>query len=207
MIVKTERMIAITCPACQEIQEHEFSLFALSNHPFQLLCHCGFSQGHLFKRNKFYELDMLGLEGNRVRKSFATNDFVSKPLINILAGFNTRSLGYLGTSEAVQEAVLAESFGVPVESGNYFNPEIMRQILDLLQGLAQQDKICCECENSSIGIDVYSERVELVCSFCGSMVQIGASTKEHYERLEQVREIRMKACTSQFLEGWLKPLI
>lgn len=205
MIVNSERAIALTCPACQVLQEHSFSLFTISRQPLQLLCRCGFSQGHLRQLKRNYELDVLGVDGDRVRMLLPRNDLIHTPLLNILHK-NGQELGYIGSLEAVQEAVLTGSREFFAELGDFANPQIMREILEMLQDLAEQHKIRCECEHPTVGIDIYADKVELVCAFCGSMVVIGASTHKHQERLSRVSEIVMEPCTAQHLEEWLKPL-
>lgn len=206
MIVNSERTIALTCPACQVIQQHTFSLFAISQQPLQLVCRCGFSQGHLRRLNGHFELDVLSIEGDRARILLPRGRFFSTPLVNLLSPANGRNLGYLGNPADVQD-VLREGLDRPVqETDDFVNPEVMRAILELLEDLAGRQKIRCECEHSSVGIDVYSDQVELVCSYCGSVVQIGASTRKHQERLSRVTEIVMEPCTSHFLGEWLKPL-
>ncbi len=206
MIVNSERAIALTCPACQVIQEHPFSLFTISRQPLQLLCRCGFSQGHLRKLKRNYELDVLGVDGDRVRLLLSRNELIRTPLRNIFSTKNGQELGYIGSPEAVQEAIVTGSRDFVAESGDFANPQIMREILAMLQDLAEQHKIRCECEHPSVGIDIYADKVELVCAFCGSMVVIGASTHKHQERLSRVSEIIMEPCTAQYLEEWLKPL-
>lgn len=205
MIVQSDRSIALTCPACRIVQEHPFSLFTISRQPLQLLCHCGFSQGHLRQLKKNYELDVLGLDGDRIRLLFSRNDLLHIPLLNIAheAGYE---LGFVGNPQAVQEAILESSQSSISELGSLANPQIMREILEMLQDLAERHKIKCECEYPSVGIDIYVDKVELVCAFCGSMVIIGASTHSDQERLSRVSEIIMEPCTAQHLEKWLKPL-
>ena len=204
MILNSERTIALTCPACQGVQKHTFSLFSISQKPLQLVCSCGFSQGHLRRLNKHFEVDVLSMEGDRARVLVPRGQFFSTPLVNLLSPVSGRSLGYLGDPATVQDMVRPSALFL--ESDDFSNPEVMREILQLLEDLAEQDKIRCECEHSSIGIDVYPDQVELVCSYCGSMVQIGASTRQHQERLARVAEIVMEPCTSHFLGEWLKPL-
>ncbi len=206
MIVNSERTIALTCPACQGIQKHTFSLFSISKQPLQLVCDCGFSQGHLRRINKHFQLDVLSIEGERARILLPRGRFFGMALINLLAPGSGQSLGYLGDPMSVQEVVLDGPSGFFLESDHFANPGVMRSVLEILENLAAHDKIRCECDYASIGIDVYSDDVELVCSFCGSVVKIGASTRQHQERLSRVTEIVMEPCTSQFLGEWLKPL-
>ncbi len=206
MIVNSERTIALTCPACQGIQKHTFSLFSVSQKPVQLMCGCGFSQGHLRRLNKHFELDVLSIEGERARILLPRSQFFGMSLIHLLSPMSGCSLGYLGEPAQVDEAVSSEPSGLFLEPEAFVNPEVMKRVLENLEALAGQDKIRCECEHASIGIDVYSDLVELVCSYCGSVVKIGASTRQHQEKLERVAEIVMEPCTSRYLGEWLKPL-
>lgn len=205
MIVKSERAIALTCPACQVVQEHKFSLFKLSE-PLQLTCSCGFSQGHFRKRRKNYELDVLSVDGDRIKMLFSRRELFHTLLVDVLSPKNGQKLGYLGNPQEVKEIVRTDSQRFSPEPGDFCNPQIMRQILDMLQELAEKRKIRCVCERPSVGLDVYTDRVELVCSFCGSTVLIGASTREHLDRLSRVGEITMEPSFARYLEEWLKPL-
>jgi len=207
VIVNSERTIALTCPACQGIQKHTFSLFSISQKPVQLMCKCGFSQGHLRRLNKNFELDVLSIEGERARILLPRSQFFGMPLIHLLSPMSGRSLGYLGEPDHVDEVALGGQSGFFLEKDDFVNPEVMKRVLENLEELAGQDKIRCECEFSSIGIDVYPDLVELVCSYCGSVVKICASTRQHQEKLARVAEIVMEPCTSRYLGEWLKPLI
>ncbi|NLL47713.1 MAG: hypothetical protein GX249_03940 [Firmicutes bacterium] len=206
MIVNSERTIALTCPACQGIQQHTFSLFSISQKPLQLMCDCGFSQGHLRRLNKHFELDVLSIEGDRARILLPRHQFFGMPLIHLLSPVSGLSLGYLGDPPSVAGVVLAGPADSFLEADDFANPEVMRDVLKALEDLATHDKIRCDCDHSSIGIDVYFDQVELVCAYCGSVVRIGASTRQHQERIARVDEIVMEPCTSLFLGEWLKPL-
>jgi hypothetical protein len=206
VIVNSERTIALTCPACQGIQKHTFSLFAISQKPLQLMCDCGFSQGHLRRLSKHFELDVLSIEGDRARILLPRRQFFGMPLIHLLSPVSGQSLGYLGETANVQEIVLEGPAGLFLEAEDFENPTVMRQVLEMLEDLAARDRIRCECDHSSIGIDVYFDQVELVCAYCGSVVRIGASTRQHQERIARVDEIVMEPSTSLFLGEWLKPL-
>jgi len=206
VIVNSERTIALTCPACQGFQQHTFSLFSISKKPLQLVCSCGFSQGHLRRINKHFEVDVLSVEGDRARVLIPKGQFFAMPLVDLLSPLNGESLGYLGDPAHVQDRILDGQSAFSLTSDDFANPEVMRDILQLLEDLAEGDNIRCECEHPSIGIDVYPDQVELVCSYCGSMVQIEASTRRHQERLAKVGQIVMEPCTSHFLGEWLKPL-
>lgn len=205
MIVQSDRAIALTCPACQIVQEHSFSLFTISHQPLQLLCHCGFSQGHFRQLKGNYELDVLGADGERVRLVLSKSDLLHTPLLNI-AHKEGYELGFVGNPQAVEKAVLTSSRSIIADLDKVVNPQIMLNILETLQDLAKQHKIKCACEHPSVGIDIYVDKAELVCAFCGSTVIIGASTHNDQERLSRIQEIVMEPSIAQHLEKWLKPL-
>ncbi|HHT43272.1 MAG TPA: hypothetical protein GX014_07725 [Firmicutes bacterium] len=206
MIVNSKRALALVCPACQRLETHEFSVFEVSRRPLRLVCSCGFFQGNLARSHSCYELDVFSVIGQREHVRVPRRTFFSTPLMTLFSSHSGHHLGYLGNPEDVTSLV-AETSPVFLPSADDFaNPEIMGQILQQLQDLAEKQKIRCDCEHSSVGLDVYADRVELVCSFCGSVIQIDASTPKHQERLSRVTEIIMEPCTSQMLGEWLKPL-
>lgn len=206
MIVNSERAMVLFCPACQRMQSHVFSLFQISKAPQTLVCECGFSQGKLEKTAAHYQVDLLNAAGERIRLRLPRRTFVYAPFFNLTSPRSGQHVGYLGSPDQVLE-LASDSFSnfLPA-AAEIVNPEIMEEILGRLQELAERGKIRCECEQSSIGIDVYAERVELVCSFCGSVVQISACCPEDQERLARITEIVMEPCTSLMLSEWLKPL-
>ena len=205
MVFNRERALALVCPACQNIEEHKFSLFAISQKPLQLVCSCGFSQGHLRRCTKDFELNVLSISGDRARIRLPTTVFFFTPLHNLYSAHSGQHLGYLGDPQKVHSVVLENPSYLSELSGSV-NPEVMAEIIEMLQELAEQQKIRCECEFSSIGIDVYVDRVELVCAYCGSVVQVNASCGKHRDRLAKVTEIIMEPSTSRMLGEWLKPL-
>ncbi|NLJ81303.1 MAG: hypothetical protein GX335_09800 [Firmicutes bacterium] len=207
MLVDSERTLALVCPACQKIQKHTFSMFAVSEGPFSLLCPCGFSQGNLRRRQKNFIFNVFSAAGERVRLQLSLRQFATAPLTSIFSPQTGREIGFFGEHSAVSGALgkWAEKRS-PADLGDVNNPEIMQEILETLQDLAGEHKIRCGCERPSVGIDVYADKVELVCSFCGSAVLIRASTRKHQERLSQVEEIVMEPSEFIFLEEWLKPI-
>lgn len=70
-----------------------------------------------------------------------------------------------------------------MEPEDFFAPEVMTRILAYLQKLASNHKIGCTCSNPAVGIDVYPDKVELVCSHCGSAILMSAVSEEDVNRL------------------------
>ena len=212
MIVNSERALALYCPACQGIQDHVFSIFEISKYPRHLQCSCGFVQGHIRHLEKHYELDLLSVAGDRIRLLYSLREFLFLPLVAILEPQSGQEVGYLGHPYEVEEAAFLlgdewEYSDVQIDLDEFVNPQVMHRVLEKLQELAENDRIKCGCEHPSVGVDIYADKVELVCSFCGSAVLIGGTTRKDQERIARITEIVMEPSSHAFLEERLKPLV
>jgi uncharacterized Zn-finger protein len=212
VIVETERTLALLCPACQGTQFHEFSIFGIGHKPYPLQCRCGFAHGQVQRTGSRYTINAFSLTGEHVCLAFPAKEFLRAPLVVLIEPTFGDNIGFLGRGRDVQEAVansdaLSQSSGDALDVEDFENPDVMYAVLARLQQLAGEGKITCRCDHPSVGIDIYPEKVELVCSFCGSAVVIGASAPYHQERVAHLSEIVMEPSSYAYLSERLKPLI
>ncbi len=196
--------MAIYCAACEQLHFHQFSLFALSSSPHAFHCACGFTQAHITKHKRRYEVSLLTPAGDRVRLLFSFRDIWSAPLLTFYSPEDGDILGFFGDDEYVEEAIL--DFEDFLEPEDFYAPEIMSEILAYLQKLAEDHKISCTCSNPTVGIDVYPDKVELVCSHCGSAMLMSAVSSEDLSRLYSLNEIKMQSESYTYIGEWLKPI-
>lgn len=205
MLLSGERTMAVYCPACEQVQFHQFSLFELSSSPHAFHCACGFTQAQITKHNHRYEISMLTAAGDRVRLLFPFREVWSAPLLTLYSPEEGEILGFLGDAEQVEEAV-ADFDSDLLEPDDFFAPDVMTRILAHLQKLALAHKITCTCNNPAVGIDVYPDKVELVCAHCGSAILMSAVSEEDVNRLQSLPELKMKPASYTYLGEWLKPI-
>lgn len=205
MIFEGERTLALQCPACQGTQFHDFYVFEISHRPHPLQCECGFTHGQIRRTGKKYTVDSFSLTGERVRLTYSAKEFLRAALIALVEPSYGDTIGFLGKRAEVSEA--AEALGGEIgELEDFENPDVMHAILARLQQLALDGNITCQCDHPSVGIDIYSDKVELVCSYCGSAVVIGASTQAERERVLSLSQIVMEPSSYASLSERLKPL-
>lgn len=197
--------MALYCPACERLQYHRFSLFELSSSPRAFHCACGFTQGHITKKHHRYEMSLLSSSGERVRLLFSFHEFWSVPLLTFYSPEEGEILGFFGEAQQIEEAVIAYDNEL-LEPDDFYAPEIMTEILAYLQKLALAHKICCTCSDPAVGIDVYPDKVELVCANCGSALLMSAVCEEDLEKLYSLSEIKMQPASYTYLGEWLKPI-
>mgnify|MGYP000860399246 CR=1 FL=1 len=205
MLLSGERTMAIYCPACEQVQFHQFSLFELSSSPQAFYCACGFTQAHITKHNRRYEISLITAAGDRVRLLFPFREIWSASLLTLYSPDEGEILGFFGDAEHVEEAV-ADFDSDLLEPDDFSAPEVMTKILAYLQKLAVSHKIGCTCNNPAVGIDVYPDKVELVCSHCGSAILMSAVSEEDVNRLLSLPELKMKPASYIYLGEWLKPI-
>ena len=105
MLLSGERTMAIYCPACEQVQFHQFSLFELSSSPQAFYCACGFTQAHITKHNRRYEISLMTAAGDRVRLLFPFREIWSASLLTLYSPDEGEILGFFGDAEHVEEAV------------------------------------------------------------------------------------------------------
>lgn len=199
MVFSSERTAALYCPACERVQFHGFSVFELNNqeHPFQ--CECGFTQGQIERRGRRYEIRLLSPSGDRVRLLYGLNQMFAASVLNLYSPTGDEVLGFVGHADDVEQTVAAWDTQ-NLDEDEFQVPDIMYEILASLQSLAGTQGIRCECANPSVGIDVYPDKVELVCSHCGSAVLMKATTAGDLKAVQNRSEIVMKPSSYAFLD-------
>ncbi|NLY10984.1 MAG: hypothetical protein GX020_04785 [Firmicutes bacterium] len=203
MVFEGERVMALYCPACESIQYHTFSIFKVSSEPMAVHCDCGLFNGHVARKGRNYEVSLLSPTGERLRLLFSFREFCVTPILTLYSPLDGEEIGFLGLRELVDEQV--EYLNDDFDSVTFQEPSIMSRILARLQELAGSGKINCNCEQPSIAIDLYPDRVELVCSHCGSAILMGATTVNDIDIIHDIDEILMERSSYRYLDEWLKP--
>lgn len=70
--------------------------------------------------------------------------------------------------------------------------EIMREVLERLQAWANAGQLYCGCGNRQLELDLFSEKVEVVCSECGGTLVIYAEREEDLAAMEGLEEVVLK---------------
>lgn len=197
--------MALYCPACEKFQYHTFSLFELSSSPHPYNCDCGFTQGHISKIKQRYEVRLLCPSGNRVRLLYTFREFWIAPLLTFYSAEEDEALGFIGNASAVKDAVATWNDDL-IRPDEFYAPEVMSAILVWLHRLAEKGKVTCNCKDPGVGLDVYPDKIELICSNCGSTMLIDAMTQDDVERLRSLAEIVMQPASYTYLGECLKPI-
>ncbi len=206
MLVDVERVLVLYCPACAVVQSHHISLFSVKrNAPKPIPCTCGFNQGHIERRDDAYRLGIFLPSGERVRLRFGLQEFQQTAVLTLRHPETQEELGFFGIPSSVNSLAASWRGMVSLDAEEYVRPEIMESILDFLGGLAAEERITCGCRRPSVGIDVYTDKVELICAHCGSAVLIGAATQKDVERVRRIDRVTMEPASFTFLDEWLKP--
>lgn len=81
------------------------------------------------------------------------------------------------------------------------NHDIMKKSLEKLRVLKDSGKINCDCGNSDIALEIYSERIELRCTKCQSIKIIYAETQDDLDTFNEKKKIAMKQFEFEFIDA------
>lgn len=209
MIISTKNTISIRCFKCGKINFAALSRFCIKRGTdFRVACECGADLA-LISRNKdgvYLQLKCAMCETQHQLKYQSAQLWKAK-LIRLTCANTGLETGYIGNTREVKEAVLnsentmreiADQFG---SEGYFLNPEIMNQVLDLLQKGSEEGRVSCNCGSSDLEAEVYPDRVEINCIHCGAVGIVFAETVRDLQCASKMEEIELEAYTHRYLDG------
>ncbi len=198
MLISGERALALRCAQCGRMQRHRFQLFELAGGRKELSCRCGATQGITTVKGGAWTIWFTCLICERqhwLRVPLA--EVAKRPLWPLVCGSGGVEVGLAGAVDAVADAVdhderCLESVVHDPDCKEYFhNPRVMEEALATLQAIAEVGRLSCECGNHAIDVDIYPDKVELMCSQCGSVVLLYAETEDDLEVIESLQGLTM----------------
>ncbi|MCG8638685.1 MAG: hypothetical protein MI862_03060, partial [Desulfobacterales bacterium] len=126
---------------------------------------------------------------------FSARQFWGNNLLTIHCPDTELKLGYLGPECHVQGEIQDQQQELDamikdLGFDDYFcDPEIMLGVLDILHDIAEAGGLLCQCGNRNIDIDMYPDKINLICRECKGMTKINAHTNVDLERLKNSTQI------------------
>lgn len=219
MLYTTVTTLAIRCPECGALEFHNLSRFALSGQGnFQVKCSsCGsFLLGLIRKKPHSYWLQIpcVLCETKHIREISGTSLWTGKT-VNLTCPESGLELGFIGRAEEVKK--LAQTLDPGLESliedmlsdEDFNNSEVMHEVMQRLQDIADNGGLFCQCGNERIEVDVFVDRLELHCPECDSINIIYAETEEDLKVIQEVETIELAQhgfkCLDSFSNSPNKP--
>lgn len=199
MIVSARTTFAVRCPECGQMELTTLSRFALSGgQTARICCSCGSEKLVVGTRKGqvWLQIPCYLCEGIHFAY-FQSRWFWGSDLKYLTCTETDLQLGVFGSEEAVD--LYTRTGGSELERlledeafGEYFDqPEVMYQVLSLVHTFAEEGNLRCACGNQHISVDIYPERLELICPACGRGRTISASEEEDITVLEQVEHLEV----------------
>lgn len=189
--------ISLRCPVCGKLDVHPVGIFDFSGDGCkEIYCECGYKKVKLSTKNfRRYSLQfnciICELEHTLF---FSPEEFWSSQLLTVRCPDTDLKLGYLGPEVLVQNEIRdqqdLDSMIKDSDFEDYFcDPEVMLGVLDILHDIAEAGGLICQCGNRNIDIDMYPDKIELICRDCHGMTMINARTTADLEKLKERNRI------------------
>lgn len=198
MIIEYLTTLSLRCPICGRLDVHPINIFDFSGKKSKdIYCQCGYKKVRLGTKNfkRFwvqFNCIICELEHTLI---FTPSEFWGKDLVTMRCADTDLKLGYLGPELLVQNEVQDQQQELDamikdLGFDDYFcDPEIMLGVLDRLHDIAETNGLVCQCGNHNIDIDMYPDKIELVCRECRGMKMINARTSSDLERIKLTNKV------------------
>ncbi|NLY29868.1 MAG: hypothetical protein GX047_04475 [Firmicutes bacterium] len=200
MLIDTRRVVAVRCPQCGRLELRDYSLFELhSSKPTTIRCQCGHFLVEIGRHSRLYKLHIGCIICETQHEILVdAKGLIHNDALVLFCPVSDIDLAMIGRAERVQELLAAEgdllaNVVVPGAIDSAFvDIEIMREVLGRLQTWANDGQLYCGCGNRQLELDLFSEKVEVVCSECGGTLVIYAEREEDLAAMEGLQEVVLK---------------
>lgn len=191
VLIPTSVTVALRCPQCGQLELVELSRFALGQDGSQrLTCTCG---RHLLtvgvrRRQVWMQVPCYLCDGTHFQY-FTPAEFWNPALKQILCAETDLQLGVLGGEAAVVEYVRPDMSDLErilddAAFDEFFDePAIMYQVLNQVQELNAEGHLHCRCGSRDIRVNVFPDRLELICADCGRERSLPATSERDLDLL------------------------
>lgn len=200
MLINISTTIALSCPACGRLEKEEINIFELPVGELkQLSCSCGAEKAALMrKENSQIQLDYFCLHCDKAHKVLvsAQKFWHSNKLHSLSCRETGLNPGFFGQPELVDQEIINEKQDLELMAAelgfdDFKNPDIMLQALDIIHDIAAEGALSCECGSDDINIELYSDKIQLICNNCGSHLNIAAVQKDDLKSLRQLNRVQL----------------
>lgn len=199
MLIDAAAALVMRCARCGKLVLISESLFALRRGGKGVNCPCGGSLVRLdLGKGGVLKLEIM---------CFICEEWhsITLPLARFLRGEgeyftcpeSSLELGLTGPPGLLRERLAAGNIELMGLTGDlnleeYFsNPDIMFQVLSRLYELGRAGKVTCRCGHSMLEFNLYADRVDIHCNYCGNLLPVSASAREDLEYVRGLVELEL----------------
>ena len=200
MLINLSTTIALSCPACGRLERDKINIFELPVGELkQLSCSCGAEKASLKrKEDSQIKLNYFCLHCNTAHKVLFSSDIFwhSKKLIPLSCKETGLNPGFFGPpvlveTELKQEKQDLELMAAELGFDDFKNPDIMLQAVDFIHDIAAEGALNCECGSDDINIELFSDKIQLICNNCGSHLNVNAVSESDLQNLRQMNKVQL----------------
>lgn len=177
------KTLIIKCDLCHRLKEYEFNLFNIMKYDkIEYECSCGQVINIVIGKKTLLRNRTIFFRLKDVCFEFPLHSIIKND--SIVRTFGNSSVFFLGDKGVGRKKI--KELGMKVDDiiieGNrkdiFVNFDIITKALVKLFDLDKKDRIKCECGNTNIKTELFSDRIELECLSCHSVKLIFAETEE-----------------------------
>ncbi|MDK2798797.1 MAG: hypothetical protein PWP27_334 [Clostridiales bacterium] len=187
MVVNWLNTIAYKCPVCGSIEFNNISIFDFSGEKeYTVHCSCGKAFVKIITQSRQKCTISIPCIACNHMHAYTVNfkALWTKRIINFKCTKTNIELCFIGDDDIVRQKV--DQYEMQMDKlmndigyDDYFkNSTVMLDTIDKIHDIAEKGNLFCECGNHDIDLQIFGDRVELICTKCRSYEMIKACTNQ-----------------------------
>ncbi|MFW5855637.1 MAG: hypothetical protein ACOCVB_00035 [Bacillota bacterium] len=216
MVLELSTALAMRCPTCGRLDIDQLNIFQLSGgSSHHIDCECGNRKMTVAKKGTDYisiSYYCIICEKEHSVVIPARRFWTPERLQSLVCVETNLNLGYYGSYRLIDRKLKKQqeelnSMANELGFDDFVDPELMLSILDYLHDIAANGNLFCECGSHDIDIDLFSDRIKLICKDCQASFTIPATSRRDLDKLKKLDELIIDLSTggiSQYSRGpWI----
>ena len=207
MVINGHKTLLVRCSDCGTVMKYDINLFNISREiTLKLYCACGRAIASLKTSDNYCYMNVdCNVCGEVHFYKLNLRELFYKDKLYTCIG--NIKICFLGSSEGadkkldIKKIELNEKIDIEEYKEYANNYQIYASCINKLKSLNNAGKICCECSNEAMTLQLFSDRMELRCMNCNSIQIIYTETEEDLEVLLRKKQINMKKNNIVYLDS------
>lgn len=200
MLINLLTKIALSCPACGRLETEKINIFELPVGKLKKIsCSCGAEKAAIKKKNDSQlQINYFCLHCNKAHKLLvsAHKFWHSKKIIPLSCRETGLNPGFFGPAALVDQEIQNEEKDLKLMAAelgfdDFKNPDIMLKALDFIHDIAAAGDLSCKCGSNNINIELFFDKIQLICNHCGSRLNIAVVNQYDLKYLRQFNKVQL----------------
>lgn len=200
MLINRSTTVALSCPACGRLEMESINIFELAAAETKHLnCSCGAVKASIKQISKLkLKLNYFCLHCDRSHSIVISKQkfWYNNQLFSLSCQETGLNPGFFGPTDLLNKEMKKEKQDLELMAAelgfdDFKNPDIMLKVVDIIHDLAAENNLDCQCGSNDVNIELFFDKIQLICNQCSSYLNLKAENKNDLKNLKKLDSIQL----------------